>query len=58
MTDISKCQGYYENTEQCKKKEQCYRYTAPNNQDGFQLWFIAPVAKDENCEFFMEQPSK
>jgi hypothetical protein len=43
MADISKCNGYG-----CKKRDTCYRFTAPNSD--YQSYFsIVPVARNGEC---------
>ena len=43
--DITKCSN-----EDCKQKEECYRYTA--NEGMLQSYFSEDVRDGDNCEYF------
>ena len=52
MADITKCSG-----EGCKKKESCYRFTAPSSD--LQTMFVTPpLDKDGECEYYWEVTKK
>ena len=48
MTDITKCDGKH-----CKDKEQCYRFTAPDDEYGWQSYAEFDAIRTENeCDNF------
>lgn len=46
MADITMCTG-----ENCERKEECYRYTAPVNPH-WQAYFVKPPLTREGCKMF------
>jgi hypothetical protein len=48
VSDITKCKG-----EHCKRREQCYRFTAPSNEYRQAYFTTAPVdVKHGTCEYY------
>lgn len=53
MPDIAMCKG-----DNCPRKTQCYRYTAPPSEFR-QSWFMtAPVKPDGSCTYFYDNSYK
>lgn len=51
MVDIAKCEGKDEKGQECKKKQNCYRYLAPADEYGQSYFMIEDV---ENCNEYWE----
>lgn len=51
MTDISKCY----NSENCLKKDTCYRHTAP---EGLMQSYCSFFKDDKECEYYWEVEKK
>ena len=49
MPDITMCKG-----DNCPKKENCYRYTAPVNEYRQSYFFDTPIKEDGTCEHYWE----
>lgn len=48
MADLTMCLGTY-----CRRKEHCYRYTAPVNPWRQSYFVEVPLQEDESCVHFI-----
>jgi hypothetical protein len=53
MADITKCKGTH-----CNRKEQCYRYTAKENEYRQAYFTIVPVNDVQDCDYFWKDENE
>lgn len=53
MADITKCKGT-----NCNRKEQCYRYTAKENEYRQSYFAIVPVNDVQDCDYFWKDENE
>jgi hypothetical protein len=47
MADIEMCGG-----EGCRRRERCYRFTAPKNKEWQSFFVRPPLKKNGKCDYF------